>query len=226
VAQYDKPEELTWVFNKVRTATQGGKVPLVFFDEFDTARDDRPFGWQQTFLAPMQDGKFGRPPDEIVYRHGIFVFVGGVNHSFDAITGRSRNRGFVEAKGPDFVSRLVRHLNVLGITQDDADADDFTFVIRRAVLLRDHLYRFQQKLFRGGEKGRAEVDNDVVAALLTVPRFRHGVRSLEAIVRTSRLHPDRPRLHWGALPPDSQLDMHVDIAELQRAGRECPGLIA
>jgi hypothetical protein len=170
----------------------------------------------------MQDGKFGPPQNQIEYRHGIFVFVGGVNHSFDAITARSRNRGFVEAKGPDFVSRLVRHLNVLGIVADDEGSDDFTYVIRRAVLLRYHLSKYQSDLFRNpadkvADERTAEVDDDVVGALLTVRAFRHGARSLEAIIRTSRLHGDRPKFHWGALPPDSQLDMHVDVPELKAA---------
>ena len=213
VSQYQSAGELTWVFQQVRDVALRGKVPLVFFDEFDATHDHRAFGWLQTFLAPMQDGRFGRPPDQIEYRHGIFVFVGGVNHSFADLLARARNRAFVEAKGPDFGSRLVRHLNVLGITQDD-DPTDFTYVVRRAVLLRDIIRRFQDKLLRGEE---IAIDADVAAALITVPSFRHGVRSLEAIVKTSRMHHDRPRFHWGALPAEPQLDMHVDLGELRRA---------
>jgi len=31
---------------------------MVFFDEFDTALNDRPFAWLRSFLAPMQYGLF------------------------------------------------------------------------------------------------------------------------------------------------------------------------
>lgn len=83
-----------------------------------------------------------------------------------------------------------------------------------AVLIRDLLERLQPAIFRGN---LAEIDDDVLTALLTVPRFQHGVRSLEGILTTSRLHPDRPRFHWGTLPPESQLEMFVDVASFRRA---------
>jgi hypothetical protein len=234
VSQYARPEELAWVFQVVRDTALQGKVKLVFFDEFDAALNDRTFGWQQTFLAPMQDGKFGSAPNEVVFRHGIFVFVGGVNHSFDMFLGRSRDRQFIEAKGPDFMSRLVRNLNVFGLTREGPD--DLAAVVRRAVIIRHTLYSSHPGIFwqtppvsvvdpdakpaprrEKDEDAYAHIDDDVATALLTVERFRHGLRSLEAIIRTSRLGADHPRFHWGGLPSPSQLDMHVDVAKLTAA---------
>jgi hypothetical protein len=33
-------------------------VPVIFFDEFDTARDAAAYGWLSWFLVPMHDGEF------------------------------------------------------------------------------------------------------------------------------------------------------------------------
>lgn len=215
VSQYRDPTDLAWVFRRVRDITLQGQMPLVFFDEFDATRGSELFGWQKTFLAPMQDGKFGAEPDEIVFQHGIFVFVGGVNHSFDIFSSRFRGRDFIEAKGPDFGSRLVRYLNVLGIVEDPASPDDLGYILRRAVLIRAALQKFQPAIFWDGLKGKAEIDVEVIDWLLSVPDFRHGVRSLEQIIRTCRLPTYRPRFHLAALPPDSQLEMHVDTSQLR-----------
>lgn len=215
VSQYDSAEELEWVFRKVRDISLQDSVPLVFFDEFDAVKDSESFGWQKSFLAPMQDRSFGTGPSPIVYRYGIFIFVGGISPTFEVFNGRTRDREFRNAKGPDFVSRLVRHYNVLGITHDPPD--ETMFMIRRAVILRQSLWDYQRGIFAGGEDSAAAISDDVCNALLTVRQFRHGVRSLEAIVRTSRLHPGRPRFHWAVLPPPTQLDMHVDVELFRRA---------
>jgi hypothetical protein len=50
-----------------------------------------------------------------------------------------------------------------------------------------------------------------------VPRFKHGIRSLEALVRTSRIAPQSPRFHWNALPPPEQLEMHVSVHDFHKA---------
>ena len=215
VSQYHEPRDLAWVFRRVRDITLQGQMPLVFFDEFDANRGQEAFGWQKTFLAPMQDGKFGAEPDEIVFQHGIFVFVGGVNHSFDMFNSRFRGRDFIEAKGPDFGSRLVRFLNVLGIVDDPEKPDDFGYILRRAVLVRAAIEKFQPGIFWNGIDGSAEIDVEVIDPLLLVPEFRHGVRSLEQIIRTCRLPDHRPRFHQAAFPPDSQLEMHVDTNMLR-----------
>jgi hypothetical protein len=126
--------------------------------------------------------------------------------------GRVRNRGFIEAKGPDFVSRLAKHLNIPGI--DREREDDLSYMVRRAVILREKLEQYQPDIIRSGI---AHVAEDVLKAFLHVRRFKHGVRSLEAIVRTTRVGHEKPNMHWGTLPQGGQLEMHVSVPEFQQA---------
>lgn len=142
MSQFNAVSDLARELRKVRDVPLSGKAPLVFFDEFDAFFNRRPFGWLQYFLAPMQDGEFGVGDRKIKFPHAIFVFVGGLNHSFETFNGRLRNREFIEAKGPVFVSRLAKHLDILGI---DAEPDgDFTHIVRRAVILRQKVEEYQR----------------------------------------------------------------------------------
>ena len=54
-----------------------GKLPLVFWDEFDTALEGQPLGWLRYFLAPMQDGAFQDGQITHPIGRAIFVFAGG-----------------------------------------------------------------------------------------------------------------------------------------------------
>lgn len=219
VAQFTSIRDLFQVFQHVRDVSLTGKVPLVFFDEFDAPTEDRAFGWLRYFLAPMQDGEFGSGPRRLRFGKAIFIFVGGVNHSFEMFNGRMHNRDFIEAKGPDFVSRLARHLDVLGI--DERPDDDISYLIRRAVFIRDKLLELHRAII-DVQTGKAGIDPKVVNALLGVPKFKHGMRSLEAIIQTSRVAPSNPYFHWGSLPPQEQLEMHVSVREFHHA-RDFPG---
>jgi len=58
VSQFTNATDLGNSFQKVRDAIVMGKLPLVFFDEFDSERDGTALGWIKSFLMPMQDGKF------------------------------------------------------------------------------------------------------------------------------------------------------------------------
>jgi hypothetical protein len=218
VSQFNSVADLARELRKVRDVSLSGKAPLVFFDEFDAFWNRRPFGWLQYFLAPMQDGEFGVGDQKIKFPHAIFVFVGGLNHTFEMFNGRLRNRGFIEAKGPDFVSRLAKHLDILGI--DEERDGDFTYMIRRAAIIRQKIEESLPKVIEGK---RAKVEEDVIRAFLRVPRFKHGVRSLEAIIRTSRVAHDQPFLHWGTLPQTDQLEMHVSVQDFQKARRGLNG---
>jgi hypothetical protein len=77
VSQWNGPEYLVNALHRVRDFAIGGKVPLVFFDEFDSEFRGQRLGWLKYFLAPMQDGVFA----DGLYTHkigkAIFVFAGG-----------------------------------------------------------------------------------------------------------------------------------------------------
>ncbi len=77
LSQFESPDQLLDAFHRVRDTGLSGKIPLVFWDEFDTALENHPLGWLRHFLAPMQDGAFQQ--GQIVHPIGraIFVFAGG-----------------------------------------------------------------------------------------------------------------------------------------------------
>jgi hypothetical protein len=67
------------------------------------------------------------------------------------------------------------------------------------------------------------IDDGVLRAFLYVSHYRHGARSLEAILEMSRFHGKR-RFDLAALPPPEQLQLHVDADEflvLTRRERFC-----
>ena len=69
----DNPSELYQAFHAVRDIGLSGKIPLVFWDEFDS----KGLAWLRYFLAPMQDGEFQE--GQLIHNIGksIFVFAGG-----------------------------------------------------------------------------------------------------------------------------------------------------
>ena len=60
LAQFTSPTDLVLVFHAVRDEVLNGRIPLVVFQEFDTALDHQVLGWLRHFLMPMQDGIFSR----------------------------------------------------------------------------------------------------------------------------------------------------------------------
>ena len=108
LTQFQKWEDLVLSFHRIRDAAARGRMPFVFWDEFDT--DD--FRWLKHFLAPMQDAEFHSAGHAFPFGRGTFVFAGGVAHTmaeFRDKVGRETAR-----KGPDFISRLHGYLDVKG----------------------------------------------------------------------------------------------------------------
>ena len=211
-------DELMESFHRIRDACLSRSMPLVFFDEFDSSFEGKAFGWLKYFLAPMQDGEFLEKGRAYHFGKAIFVFAGGVNHSFAEFNQRSRNPDFCDAKGPDFISRLRGILNVKGMNMPEGDEIEHIYMIRRAVFLR---YKLAERW--GSLNENAELISPQLAkAFLTIPRFKHGVRSMEAIVDMSTIPPREKFVH-SHLPPRDQLDMHVDAREfLGLAGVSTP----
>ncbi|MFN0182135.1 MAG: RyR domain-containing protein [Gemmatimonadales bacterium] len=210
LSQLGGPEALRGAFHQVRDAALAGKVPLVFWDEFDTAVGGEPLGWLRHFLAPMQDGVFQEGQVTHPIGRAIFVFAGGTRSTLESFI-RDHPNDFTEKKGPDFVSRLRGHLNIVGpnprLGAPDADPQ---FLVRRAILLRSLLRDKAPQLF-AGDKPDAElrIDEGVLRGFLETREYRNGARSMESIIATSRLA-GKTTFERSSLPAGEQLKAHVD----------------
>ncbi|MBC2582601.1 RyR domain-containing protein [Clostridium sp. DJ247] len=220
LSQFRTPLDLVKAFHKVRDFSLEGKIPLIFFDEFDSAFEGK-LGWLKYFLAPMQDGIFREGDSIHPIGKAIFVFAGGTNSTFKEFCGediKDENEQkqflleFKGAKGPDFVSRLRGYVNILGPNQTDKKWDQL-FIIRRAMLLRSLLQRKVPHLIN--DNGEAQIDNGVLRALLKIPRYKHESRSMEAILEMSMLT-NAKKWEQSDLPSKEQLKLHVDEEQFLR----------
>jgi hypothetical protein len=222
VSQFKSVDDLGEAITRASVVNNEGKIPLVFFDEFDCVWDGGPLGWLKYFLAPMQDGTFYGTKQTIKIARAIFVFAGGIATSFKsfdpslcASTAQSAaslaalQREFEAKKGPDFTSRLRGHIDILPINRLDR-AKGVKPIVRRAIVLRAILEsrKLVEPLYG---MDIAAIDEDVLYALLTVEAYRHGTRSIEAILQTCS--PIDGRIEKASLPSRAQLNMYADADE-------------
>jgi hypothetical protein len=204
VSQFTDNAELGAAFQKVRDITLHGKLPLVFFDEFDSDR----LRWLKSFLMPMQDGKFKDESGEHPLGKCILVFAGGTSANFEQFTSpmtsedEGERKTFRDLKVPDFISRLRGTINVLG--PNPQNENDQNYMLRRALLLRSLCER-KMKL---GKDQETQVNKNILWTMLYVPIYKYGARSMESIFDMSCINGKQ----WEAadLPFHSQLSLHVD----------------
>jgi len=239
------PDELVDAFHQIRDKGLKGIVPLVFWDEFDSPLGDTQLGWLRYFLAPMQDGEFLEGQLRHPLGKAIFVFAGGTSETI-SLFDKGTSPAFKDVKGPDFISRLRGYVNILGANPPGKDQKpDPYYIIRRAILLRSIISQTAPHLFSSGDgKGRFSIDSGVLDAMLTVPAYKHGARSMEALMNMSMLA-GKTKFERSSLPSEAQLNLHVDgqsffslmqradfeegrLEALARAAHEvyCEGLIA
>ena len=158
----------------------------------------------------MQDGRFQEGQISHPIGRAIFVFAGGTASAMSEFGRGLAPEVFRAVKGPDFIGRLKGYVNILGAnpvrTADGKPAEDPYCIIRRAILLRSLLKRVSPQLF---EKGRLNIDRGVLRALLNTREYRHGVRSIEAILAMSQLV-GKNSFERSSLPAEAQLELHVD----------------
>jgi len=226
ISQYASYDDLIADFHKVRDSVLKGEMPVAFFDEFDSDKDQGSMGWLKYFLAPMADGEFKE--GEAVHPIGksIFVFAGGTRSSYQkfeqnissdslqtnesAEEKRIRLAQFRDAKGPDFVSRLRGFINILGPNPNHQEGKkDVSFMIRRAKILRTNFEITDKTARLFNSQKVLQIDQTVLRAMLNIPEYKHGNRSMSAILDMSRLT-DKTRFDLSALPTPDQLDVHVD----------------
>lgn len=237
LSQFNDPHDLNGAFHQIRDKVLTGVTPIAFWDEFDS----QGYRWLQYLLAPMQDGAFQEGQINHPIGKCIFVFAGATSQTFDAFGPRNPDameeseykslsdeqrrsvnetwRDFVQKKGPDFKSRLVSYLDVLGPNPRQSyvplqggrswhdDPTDLCFPIRRAFFIRS-----QFKL-KGSQ--RLDLDAGVLRALLQVPRFSSGARSLEFLCQ-HLLQSKTSTRRRSNLPGDHLLSMHVNAADFWR----------
>lgn len=232
LSQFNEPSDLIGAFHQVRDKALTGVTPLVFWDEFDS----QGYRWLQYLLAPMQDGAFQEGQISHPIGKCVFIFAGATSSTFEhfgptdpnGFVADKRNalkadrlqeierqwRDFVLKKGPDFQSRLAGYLNVLGPNPRQVysesegkwkdDPSDPCYPIRRAFFIRSKFKLKDSQLLR--------IDPGILRALLEIPHYKSGARSLEFLCVHLRQHAsDIPRR--SCLPGQYILDMHVDAAK-------------
>jgi hypothetical protein len=224
LSQFETTRDLVGALHRVRDKVLEGIVPLVFFDEFDCSFNGQ-LGWLRYFLAPMQDGSFRDGDTVHPIGKSVFVFAGGLSATFAQFARetvsedlspadrRAALAQFKEAKGPDFASRLRGYVNILG--PNPQSAADRLYLIRRATVLRSLLQRNWSSLIDPQNPAVLNVDEGVLRALIGVPVYKHGIRSLESVLEMSLLEGQRV-FEPGALPALKQLEQHVDATAFAR----------
>jgi hypothetical protein len=207
LSQFSEPKEIIGVFHQIRDAVLNGNLPFVFWDEFDSKFQGNALGWLKYFLAPMQDGTF--QDGQITHPIGscIFVFAGGTNRTFDEFNGQysdNKTKLSDHSKKRDFISRLKGHLTINGINKNDGGN---SCKIRRAILFREFLHIKVKNIW--DQYGKPNIQDGVFNAFMEIDEYKHGVRSMEAIILMSRLSGEM-KFTASALPSSSQLDIHVD----------------
>jgi hypothetical protein len=213
LSQFIGPEDLYDALHQVRDIALSGKIPLVFWDEFDTYLQNQPLGWLHCFLMPMQDGEFQQGQIKHPIGRSIFVFVGGTSPNMESFGNNINEKEQREVKLPDFISRLKGYLNILGPNIQkgkNMPGGDPYYIIRRAITLRSVFERFTPQLFHNeGYKNIMSIDQGVLSAFLLTEKYKHGARSMEAIVAMSQLA-GKTSFERSSLPPEAQLNLHVD----------------
>ncbi len=193
LSQFASPDEINSAIEPVRASVARGKVPIVFWDEFDCRYDGHEFGYLRYFLPSMQDG--------VTYVNGIphfigraiFVFAGGVKASWSGMeklldpADKESLARMKTLKIPDFMSRLRVVLDIDGIDlpdillRDSANSDDLD-ELRRILLKRAFIIAHQMETHW---KKAARKTSGLLLRLL-LGRYKFGARSIEAVIEASR----------------------------------------
>lgn len=210
LSQFESYLELQNAFHQVRDLNLQGKMPLVFWDEFDTPCEDRPLGWLRYFLAPMQDGEFTYQGLTHHLGGGIYVFAGATRYSFEefSLASTPEDRS---AKKPDFISRLRAYINIQSINGSPNTVEDRLYTVRRAFVLRHYLETQAPQILH---HGKLDMDEGVLDAFLLITKYGHGTRSMENLLKMSSLT-DKRKFELSCLPPDHIVGMHVNLREFK-----------
>lgn len=209
LSQFKDTTELSGAFHAIRDSVLSGKLPVVFWDEFDSGS----LSWLKSLLAPMQDGQFQDGKDSHPIGKAIFIFAGGTSATFENFDPRNMEGNgeikkqavekFILDKGPDFASRIHGFLNVCGPNPSEGAIGDVTYPVRRAMFIRNGL---------GLDHESVEMDYGLLRALLSVRSYKNGARSLDRLLSHLRMN-GKKLIVRSDLPSDELIEMNTSFAD-------------
>jgi hypothetical protein len=216
LAQFSELSQLTEAFHKIQDQGLTDNTPVVVFDEFDCNYKSE-LGWLKFFLAPMQDGEFLGETTTYHIRRAIFVFAGGTAPNFEGFQKQINLNDELkkQVKLADFISRLRGHLDVRDINEKGKGTIE-QLRLKRALLLRSFLEQHAEpilKTTRDSEHDHtweeANIDDTIIDAFLMASEYKHGSRSMEAVIQMCRWI--NGRFVSASLPLRAQLAKHIDL---------------
>jgi hypothetical protein len=124
--KFGSQDELSAAFVSIGEASASGRIPVVFWKNFDSVAGAERFGWLRAFLAPMQDGIALYRGAKIEIGMAIFVFATSrCNDMTEWSSSAISQEGFREelkcefvfAKGPDFASRIRGYASLIPVLE-------------------------------------------------------------------------------------------------------------
>ncbi|KAF2264435.1 hypothetical protein CC78DRAFT_533285 [Lojkania enalia] len=221
LSQFKSQEDLVEAFHRVRDCTLEGFIPLVYFNNFDADFNGSQFGWLPYLLPVLSSGRFSSGGVDRPIGSGVFFFGANATKTYahlqrfaDKLSSTSNPKSVRAVR--EFLGCLQGFVNMVGFNR--ISTADRLYPLRRAVALRALLAERAPGLKSGN---RINIDESVLNALLIVPEYRQGIRSLSSILGMCRLNNER-HFQRAALPPHSQLELHVKYEDFKDAMRGFP----
>jgi hypothetical protein len=198
-------EDLMALCHTIRDHTTRGLLTIVIFNNFEALMETNNQLLNE-LLVMMRDGQFTDRGHIHAIGRPLLLFLVNTETSIadnftTPIVKEAKERRFDDTELLDYLHGVVQ---IAGPNQ--TSEHDKMFAVRRALMLRHMLVREFPHLV---VDGAIRVDDAVLHALLLVPTYKHGLRSLSKILSTSRLSA-RSKFDISALPPEEQIQMHVD----------------
>lgn len=114
LSQMTSLNDLSSAFHVIRDEGLKGRLPIAFFDEFDSKFNGDKLGWLKYFLAPMQDGEFCDFAKTHFIGKSVFVFAGGTCTTLKEFKNKAESSDGIDNKVNDFLSRIRGYINIYG----------------------------------------------------------------------------------------------------------------
>ncbi|KAI7569367.1 hypothetical protein KC319_g4566 [Hortaea werneckii] len=205
-----KSEDFVAACHTIRDHTASGQLTIVSFENFEAALQPG-HALLNDFLVMMREGIFADRGQVHSIGAPLIFFLVNQEHGMLLGTPTPITPTASEFKDRPAIGEaaLLDHLHgIVRVTgPNQISAEDKTFPVRRAIMLRQMLKQRHPHL--ESAKGQMRVEEGVLHALLLVPHYKHGLRSLEKIISTSRLS-GKNKFDVAALPPEEQIQLYVD----------------